>query len=418
MFKGSDYTQEAILDELRYYAKIYGAFVYGNKDYSVRINQLLQRIRILKQTTCYPFLFHVFDDFHREVINVETTERILQFILAYLLRRLVCGVPSNTLRGLFIYLYNRIFKVTANTRKYYESLNKFLCTVSSKDAVPSENEFERALLTANIYGNNALCRFLLLDIENGDNKETLQVENLTIEHIMPQTLSADWSYIDPEKHEEYLHTLGNLSVTGYNSELSNKSFKEKQEIIRENSKAVVLNRDVLEADIWDIPQIQARAKRLANIVANRYAIDRITDDSIEFEYVETITLDHYDEVTGKKLVSFKLFGETYRQNKYALMLLDVIKLLDKKKPGKLQELANRHYSFNSTKRKHVHLNTDGVGMRWPWKLSDTIYLEANLSAWSCIRFIDNLISEFGFDRSQFSFNIVSEESDESIENEE
>ena len=194
--------------------------------------------------------------------------------------------------------------------------------------------------------------------------------------------------------------------------------KEKQEIIRENSKAVVLNRDVLEADIWDIPQIQARAKRLANIVANRYAIDRITDDSIEFEYVETITLDHYDEVTGKKLVSFKLFGKTYRQNKYALMLLDVIKLLDKKKPGKLQELANRHYSFNSTKRKHVHLNTDGVGMRWPWKLSDTIYLEANLSAWSCIRFIDNLISEFGFDRSQFSFNIVSEESDESIENEE
>ena len=83
-----------------------------------------------------------------------------------------------------------------------------------------------------------------------------------------------------------------------------------------------------------------------------------------------------------------------------------------------QELANRHYSFNSTKRKHVHLNTDGVGMRWPWKLSDTIYLEANLSAWSCIRFIDNLISEFGFDRSQFSFNIVSEESDEGIENEE
>lgn len=418
LFKGSNYTQEAILDELRYYAKIYGAFVYGNKDYSMRINQLLQRIRILKQTTCYPFLFHVFDDFHREAIDEETTERILQFILAYLLRRLVCGVPSNTLRGLFIYLYNRIFKVTANKRKYYESLNKFLCTVSSKDAVPSENEFERALLTANIYGNNALCRFLLLDIENGDNKETLQVENLTIEHIMPQTLSADWSYIDPEKHEEYLHTLGNLSVTGYNSELSNKSFKEKQEIIRENSKAVVLNRDVLEADIWDIPQIQARAKRLANIVANRYAIDRITDDSIEFEYVETITLDHYDEVTGKKLVSFKLFGETYRQNKYALMLLDVIKLLDKKKPGKLQELANRHYSFNSTKRKHVHLNTDGVGMRWPWKLSDTIYLEANLSAWSCIRFIDNLISEFGFDRSQFSFNIVSEESDESIENEE
>ena len=150
----------------------------------------------------------------------------------------------------------------------------------------------------------------------------------------------------------------------------------------------------------------------------RYKIDRIVDDSIEFEYIETLTLDNYDEVTGKKLVSFKLFGETYRQNKYALMLLDVIKLLDKKSPGKLQTLAENNYSFNSTKRKHVHLNIDGSGMRWPWKVADGIYLEANLSAWSCIRFIENLLSEFGFEKDQFSFNIVAEDPSETNEDEE
>ena len=331
---------------------------------------------------------------------------------------MVCGVPSNTLRGLFTYLYNRIFKVASNKQKYYETLNKFLFTVSSKDVIPSAGEFERALQKANIYGNNALCRFLLLDIENGDSKEILQAENLTIEHIMPQTLSADWSHIRPEEHEEYLHTLGNLSVTGYNSELSNKSFAEKQDIIRENSKAVILNSDVLDKESWNIATIQARAKRLAGIVMTRYKIDRIVDDSIEFEYIETLTLDNYDEVTGKKLVSFKLFGETYRQNKYALMLLDVIKLLDKKSPGKLQTLAENNYSFNSTKRKHVHLNIDGSGMRWPWKVADGIYLEANLSAWSCIRFIENLLSEFGFEKDQFSFNIVAEEPSETNEDEE
>lgn len=242
----------------------------------------------------------------------------------------------------------------SNKQKYYESLNKFLFIVSSKDAVHSALEFDKALQTANIYGNNALCRFLLLDIENGDGKEVLQAENLTIEHIMPQTLSADWNYITPEEHEEYLHTLGNLSVTGYNSELSNKSFKEKQEIIRENSKAVVLNEDVLDKEIWDIESIKSRAKRLAGIVQARYSIERVVDDSIEFEYIETMTLDNYDEVTGKKLVSFRLFDETYRQNRYALMLLDVIKLLEKRRPGKLAELAESNYSFNSTKRKHVH----------------------------------------------------------------
>lgn len=418
LFKDSGYSQESILKELRYYAEIFGAFVYGSAKYSERINRLLYRLRVLNQTTCYPFLLHVFDDYHQGVIDEETVEKILQFILAYLLRRMACGVPSNTLRGLFTYLYNRIFKVASNKQKYYETLNKFLFTVSSKDVIPSAGEFERALQKANIYGNNALCRFLLLDIENGDGKEILQAENLTIEHIMPQTLSADWSHIRPENHEEYLHTLGNLSVTGYNSELSNKSFAEKQDIIRENSKAVILNSDVLDKESWNIATIQARAKRLAGIVMTRYKIDRIVDDSIEFEYIETLTLDNYDEVTGKKLVSFKLFGETYRQNKYALMLLDVIKLLDKKSPGKLQTLAENNYSFNSTKRKHVHLNIDGSGMRWPWKVTDGIYLEANLSAWSCIRFIENLLTEFGFEKDQFSFNIVAEEPSETNEDEE
>ena len=418
LFKDSGYSQESILKELRYYAEIFGAFVYGSDKYSDRINKLLYRLRVLNQTTCYPFLLHVFDDYHQGIITEETVEKILQFILAYLLRRMVCGVPSNTLRGLFTYLYNRIFKVASNKQKYYETLNKFLFTVSSKDVIPSAAEFERALQKANIYGNNALCRFLLLDIENGDGKEILQAANLTIEHIMPQTLSADWSHIRPEEHEEYLHTLGNLSVTGYNSELSNKSFAEKQDIIRENSKAVVLNSDVLDKESWNVADIQARAKRLAGIVLTRYKIDRVLDDSIEFEYIETLTLDNYDEVTGKKLVSFKLFGETYRQNKYALMLLDVIKLLDKKIPGKLQTLAENNYSFNSTKRKHVHLNLDGSGMRWPWKVTDGIYLEANLSAWSCVRFIENLLSEFGFEKDQFSFNIVAEEPSETDEDEE
>ncbi len=418
LFKDSGYSQENILKELRYYAEIFGAFVYGSDRYSDRINKLLYRLRVLNQTTCYPFLLHVFDDYHQGVITEETVEKILQFILAYLLRRMVCGVPSNTLRGLFTYLYNRIFKVASNKQKYYETLNKFLFTVSSKDVIPSAAEFERALQKANIYGNNALCRFLLLDIENGDGKEILQAENLTIEHIMPQTLSADRSHIRPEEHEEYLHTLGNLSVTGYNSELSNKSFAEKRDIIRENSKAVILNSDVLDKESWNVADIQARAKRLAGIVLARYKIERILDDSIEFEYIETLTLDNYDEVTGKKLVSFELFGETYRQNKYALMLLDVIKLLDKKSPGKLQTLAENNYSFNSTKRKHVHLNLDGSGMRWPWKVTDGIYLEANLSAWSCIRFIENLLAEFGFEKDQFSFNIVAEEPSETDEDEE
>ncbi len=417
LFKDNGYSHESSLKELLYYAGMYSAFVNKNTIYSQRIKDILYRLHILNQTTCYPFLFHIFDDFNNHIIDENILEKTLQFILAYLLRRMVCGVPSNSLRGLFTYLYNRIFKVTTNKQKYYESLNKFLFTISSKDVVPTSSDFHRFLTTANIYSNPALCRFLLLDIENGDGNEKLQAENLTIEHIMPQTLNADWNYISPEEHGMYLHTLGNLSVTGYNSELSNKSFKEKQEIIRDNSKAIVLNSDILDKDTWQITDIQERGTRLANIITNRYQIDCIKDDAIEFEYIETITLNDYDSITGKKLVSFRLFDVSYRQNKYALMLLDVVKLLDKRVPEKLKRLAENNFSFNTTKKKYTHINTNGVGMRSPWKVTEGVYLETNLSAWSCIRFIDSLLAEYGIDKKQFMINVVAEESSEITEDE-
>ena len=213
-------------------------------------------------------------------------------------------------------MYNRIFKVAANKQKYYETINKFLFTVSSKEAILSDVEFERALQNANIYGNPALCRFLLLDIENSDGKEVLQADNLTIEHIMPQILSVDWSHIKPEEHEIYVHTLGNLSVTGYNSELYNKSFSEKKKIISDNSKAVILNIDVLDKESWTIADIQVRARRLSSIVMKRYKIDKVEDDTIEFDYIETITLDNYDEV-------IKFLREISNENNLSVSLRNI-----------------------------------------------------------------------------------------------
>lgn len=411
LFRDGGYSQEGILQELLYYAEIFKAFVFGSGDYSDEINRTLKKIRVLNQSTCYPFLFHVFDDFHKHVISESQLKQVVDLILSYLLRRLVCGVPSNSLRGLFIYLYNRVFKVESNKQKYYEAINKFLFTVTSKDVVPSAAEFNRCLTTANIYGNPALCKFLLSDIENGDSKETLHTENLTIEHIMPQTLSADWNYISEGEHEQYLHTLGNLSVTGYNSELSNKSFADKKAIIKEHSKAVVLNSDVIDKEVWNIACITARAQRLAKIVVDRYRINMVVDDTIEFEYIQTVTLSNYGDITGKRLVTFKFFNNVYRQNYYALMLLDIIKLLDKSKPGKLEELAKSGFSF-SAYRRHIHINTDGSNMRLPQKVKDDVFVEINLSAVSCVKFIEYLLKEFDIPSTEFSFNIVAEESEE------
>lgn len=410
-YKENGYTHQSILEELKHLSEIYKVFITGeSRRYSDKIVKALRNLKQLKQTTCYPFLLHVFEDFETDVIDLAALENTVTLIHTYLLRRSVCGVPTNSLRSLFTYLYTRVFKVSSNKKKYYEAINKFLFTLTSRDVMPPDPEFRSALLTNNIYGNLALCRFLLTDIENGDGKETLRAENLTIEHIMPQTLTKDWrKYISDEDHETYLHTLGNLSVTGYNSELSNKSFSEKKAIIQKHSKAVVLNKDVLDKDAWTVNAIQERAQRLMGIVMQRYVVNRVDDPSIEFEYVTRITLqDDYGEVTNKKLVSFTFEGETYRQNRYALMLMDVIKILDEQAPQKLSALATDDFSFNASK-KHSHITFKQEKLRWPWEVRDQIFIEANLSAASIMHFIASLLQEYGVSEDSFSVNVVTEE---------
>jgi len=405
LYKENNYTQERILQELKYYADVYEAFVYDKSKYSEAIKKPLKKIRMLRQTTVYPFLLHVFDDFEQHVISEDILKQVLDLVVAYLLRRMTCGVPSNSLRGFFIYLYNRVFKVVENKAKYYEAINKFLFTLTSKDIMPPAREFKRALQEINMYEFDRLCKFILMDIENGNSKEILQADKLTIEHIMPQTLSADWRYILEEDHEQYQHVLGNLTVTGYNSELSNKNFTEKKEIIK-NSKAIILNSDVINKATWGIAEIKTRGERLAKIIADRYFIAPVKDDNIEFEYVETITLNDYKHVTGKKLVSFQFAGITYRENVYALMLKDIIKILDAKDNNVLDLMAKENSRFTSSQTSRVRVSNDPQKLKYPDKIRDGVYVDTGASAWTIMRCIDNLMDKYNVEKESFSIRVI------------
>lgn len=193
LYKTKKYTQKSILEELKRFSDIYADFVYDNNNYCDSIEYSLRGLRQLQQTTCYPFLLHIFEDYKKEVITEEILDKTLKLILSYLLRRMVCGVPTHSLRNLFIYMYDRVFKVTENQSKYYESINKYLFSLDPKNVVPSEQEFEEQLKTIRLFKMYSLCRFLLADIENQNEKEFINVSDLTVEHIMPQTLSVDWT---------------------------------------------------------------------------------------------------------------------------------------------------------------------------------------------------------------------------------
>lgn len=409
-YKTKGYNQESILKELKYYAEIFQAFVFDTEKYSMPIRNMLKSLRVLKQTTCFPFLFHVFEDYEQNIIDENTLTKTLKLLLTYLVRRAVCGVSTSSLRGFFSSLYNRVFKVESNKTKYYESVLKFLHSVVSKDIMPSDLEFEQNLLNSNIYSNVSLCKFLLMDIENGDSKETLDADSLTIEHIMPQRLGVEWRHISAEDHEKYLHVLGNLSVTGYNSELSNKSFAEKRAIIKENSKAIILNSDVWDQEQWNISNIVSRGKRLTEILMQRFSIEKDIDPNIEFEYLTEITLTKDIDVTGAKLVMFKFAGEVYRQKQFILMFKDMLKLLDRRHPGTIETLAHDNYCFWA--KNHPYVSETPEKMRVPFEMKPNVFVETNLSSYIIIRFLNTLFDKFGEDKSLFSFYIISEETDD------
>ncbi len=410
-----NYDQEKMLKELKYYTKIYKSFIGEDDHYGLEVTSILKKIRNIKQTTPYPFLFRVFDDYENGVIDLRILAQILHILLIYLVRRTICEVSSSYLRGFFVALYQRVFKSELNKKKYAKALSQFLYTLTSRDQMPSEERFKSNLLRNNLYAKRLFCKLLLSEIENGDNKEVLDMQDLTIEHLMPQKLSRDWMSIASKDHEAYLHVLGNLTITGYNSELSNKSFEEKKEIIRSKSRAILLNSDVVDKEKWGIPEIQARSERLAQLLCERFYLDNSIDPTIEFEDTASLSLDQADEVTGKKLIRYKYKNRSYSVSQYKQMLVWIARQLDKESPETTISLAQAEY----TRKYGIYLKSENLNrkefVRRSYCIRDDIYMHTDLSASDIITRIRMLFTAYRVPISDFQFYVKLNEAGEDDE---
>lgn len=398
-------SPEPVLKELKYYANIFRAFV---RETNTPGAKQLKILRTLKQTTCYPFLLHLYNDFQQRSITQDTLEQCLDFLVAYLLRRTVCGIPSNSLRSLFSNLYKRIFAIESNKKNYGAALNLFLHQLQSRDKVPSDEEFRTALITANLYRNRDVCHFLLSDIENGSSKEYVDCLTLSIEHIMPQHPGDEWNHIPAKDRERYLHTLGNLTLTGYNPELSNKGFGSKKELFQP-SKVRVLNKDVTAREQWNTDTILARGSRLADIIMQRFSIIRAEDDSILFEQQETIVFPHYNEVTNKKPLSFTFDGHTYPVRSFSQMYHQILLLLDARIPGLLDNMAREEYRFpcrNRHQSPQKIISTNEKALNRPTELRKGIYLEVNFSGKNIMRIIEGLLLHCHLNPASFAVTVT------------
>lgn len=400
------YDNEKMLQEILHYAKQYYVFCYGSSDFGAEVNKALAGLRKLKQTTVYLFLFRVFDDYENGIINKNELARVLKMLLSYSIRRLVCEIGSNTLRGLYKTLYGRVFEQKENKNTYYDSLVSFFLQQTSKNTIPSDNEFVTALQEKNLYSKNALCKYLLCAIEN-QGKETLDTEDLSIEHIMPQNknLSMSWQKMLGENwqsvHEKYLHTLGNLTLTGYNSELGDKPFEKKKEKLEETiTHIAVLYSDVKDKSEWNSVNMEKRAKRLAEIILKLFPIEQ-PKTKIEFTdpHYKLYTLANPDDATYKTVNYFEFLGERVNVSSFAEMVRSIAQILYDMDNSIIDDMAKKHEPLPEWTTPAFSYEEDGV--RNPFKLRNcNIYISIGYSASACIFFIRGLMKKYEFDISE------------------
>lgn len=404
LFIQGEYSNESMLREIRHYAEYYHTFMNGDEHLSDNINRYLAGLRKLKQTTVFLFLFHVFDDYEDGVIDQAELEKVLQLLLSYSVRRLMCEISSNSLRGMYKTLYGRVFQQEEHKAQYYDSVVSFMQQMTSRDVIPADDDFRYSLIHNNLYQKHALCRYLLIEIEN-QGKEKVQTDNLSIEHVMPQNknlstawqkmLGANWA----EDKERWLHTLGNLTLTGYNSELGDKPFAEKKELIEDNqTKIVNLYQDIQSATEWNADKIQTRAKRLQKDICKLFPIIPPTTQIVfkDPRYKE-YTAEEPKNATNKVVSYYELLGERVNVDSYAEMLRSVANKMYEYDSSVIERMArtdekypdwmNPAFSYNEQLVKH-----DAVKLR-----GTEIYLNVVYPAADIVTFIRELLKKYDLD---------------------
>lgn len=250
------------LEKLKGFSSYYLRFLRPEEyEKNKALSEQLKRLNDWEVDVAYPFMLTMFDALTIGEITEADIAQVLSSIESFVVRRTVCGIPTNRLRRIFANMSNKV-----STDEYVKTCQTYL----QQNEWPSDREFYEKFQTFRAYIPSRLSRtrLILSSMERSfEHKEPVEIsDQITIEHIMPQTLDDEWrkmlGYNADEVYSRLLHTIGNLTFSGYNKEMQNFSFEKKKSILSESH--FELNTDVLTYGIWNEESILARAKRLAD----------------------------------------------------------------------------------------------------------------------------------------------------------
>ena len=266
---------EALVREIRAFARYFCALALG-RERDTALGTAFHDLLELKVDVAYPFLLELYSDYATGALSAADFGVAVRLVEAYVFRRTICAIPTNSMNKTFA-----TFGKALKKGRYLESVQAHFLTLPSYRRFPSDDEFRRDLLTRDLY-NFRSRSYWLRRFENYGRKERIVVDEYTIEHILPQNpdlpaawqqaLGLEWQRVQ----QQWLHTLGNLTLTGYNAEYSDRPFAEKRDMKGGFAESPLrLNAGLGQLDAWNEAAIQERAGRLADQALTVWSAPRL-----------------------------------------------------------------------------------------------------------------------------------------------
>nr|WP_232258712.1 DUF262 and DUF1524 domain-containing protein [Helicobacter pylori] len=270
---------EILLQDLQKYCEYFCRIVFkeeADKD----LNKALSFLVDLEMDVIYPLLLELYSDYSDGVLSKQDFIPIIALTESYLCRRAVCGFGSNSLNKIFPSFTKKIDK-----KQYLKSVEKHFGSLTGNQKFPNDSEFKDSLITIDFY-HFKKNKYFLERLENFDTKEPVDTQKCSTEHIMPQTLTPKCERDLGENfeaiHEKYLHTIGNLTLTGYNSEYGNNSFREKRDMEKGfKQSSLKLNQNLKDLESFGEKEIEKRANDLADWALKIWTYPKLDAETLE-----------------------------------------------------------------------------------------------------------------------------------------
>lgn len=358
---------DVVLAEMRSYAEHYRDLLAPATG-AARVDRIMRKYNLVDRNVTMPMLLSTMDDYRNERIDRKTLERIVAAIDSYLARRWVCGYPTNALNKIFALLHREAVKTAREGDDFADVVVYLLERRQGSGTFPSDQEFLDALLTKDFYHIYAAQRnYFWESLENGTSNDVRDIAHaliqgdVSIEHVMPQTLTDDWrDELGPDAeqiHEKWLHRLGNLTVTGYNSSYSNASFiskRDREQGYRDTPYRI--NQQLRTADSWSAAQLEQRALELANAALDYWPTpDTNYQPAPDVRDVEPLGTDTV--FTNRVIRAWEYNGAVHSVSSWKQMFIDVLTMLTEQDPTVLRQGYN--WTANLRYRHSEGKPTDG-----------------------------------------------------------